>query len=51
VRQSIDELASLSWRTLRERIAGEKAGFVREKLDFRFDFRESTRPPRRTRRG
>jgi LacI family transcriptional regulator len=51
VRQSIDELALLSWRTLRERIAGEKADFVREKLDFRFDFRESTRPPRRPRRG
>ncbi len=46
VRQSTDELASLSWQALRERIAGDNTDLVREKLQFRFDFRESTRPPK-----
>jgi len=45
VRQSVDEMAAVSWRTLHERIASEKADLAREMLPFRFDFRESTRPP------
>jgi LacI family transcriptional regulator len=45
VRQSVSDLATLSWRTLSNRIAGEPAKLVRELVDFRFEFRESTRPP------
>jgi LacI family transcriptional regulator len=45
VRQSVDDLAALSWRTLNNRIAGEPTELVRELIDFRFEFRESTRPP------
>lgn len=45
VRQSVDDLAALSWQTLRQRISGEATDLARVLLDFRFDFRESTRPP------
>jgi LacI family transcriptional regulator len=45
VRQSVDNLAAVSWRTLRNRIADESAELVRVLLDFRCEFRESTRPP------
>jgi LacI family transcriptional regulator len=45
VRQSIDDLAALSWATLNNRIAGESTELVRKLIDFRFEFRESTRPP------
>jgi LacI family transcriptional regulator len=46
VAQSVDELAIRSWQTLRQRISGEAIDLSRVLLDFRFDFRESTRPPR-----
>jgi LacI family transcriptional regulator len=46
VAQSVDELAIRSWETLRQRIRGEATDLARVLLDFRFDFRESTRPPR-----
>lgn len=46
VAQSVDELAIRSWQTLAERIRGESTELARVLLDFRFDFRESTRPPR-----
>ena len=46
VAQSVDELASRSWQTLRRRISGEATELARVLLDYRFDFRESTRPPR-----
>ena len=46
VEQSVDDLAMRSWQTLRERIAGDDGDFARVLLDFRFDFRELTRPPR-----
>ena len=46
VAQSVDELAIRSWQTLRRRIVGEAPEFARVLLDYRFDFRESTRPPR-----
>ena len=42
---SVDELASRSWQTLRDRISGEATDYARVVMDFRFDFRESTRPP------
>lgn len=45
VRQSVSDLAALSWRTLRNRMAGEPTELARELIDFRFEFRESTRPP------
>jgi DNA-binding LacI/PurR family transcriptional regulator len=45
VRQSVDDLAAVSWRTLCNRIADESAELVRVLLDFRYEFRESTRPP------
>jgi LacI family transcriptional regulator len=45
VRQSVEELASLSWQTLVERTRGEPADLKRVMIGFRFDFRESTRPP------
>jgi LacI family transcriptional regulator len=45
VRQSVDDLAAVSWRTLCNRMAGESAELVRVLLDFRCEFRESTRPP------
>jgi LacI family transcriptional regulator len=45
VRQSVDDLAAVSWRTLCNRIADESAELVRVLLDFRCEFRESTRPP------
>ena len=45
VRQSVDDLAAHSWRTLCNRIAGKSAEPVRVLFDFRFEFRESTRPP------
>jgi LacI family transcriptional regulator len=45
VAQRVDELASRSWQTLRDRISGEATDFARVVMDFRFDFRESTRPP------
>ena len=45
VEQSVDELASRSWQTLHERIKGEPTELARVLLDFRFGFRESTRPP------
>ena len=45
VRQSVDDLAALSWRALNNRIADEPTELVREVIDFRFEFRESTRPP------
>ena len=47
VAQSVDELADRSWETLRRRISGEVTEYARVLLDYRFDFRESTRPPRR----
>jgi LacI family transcriptional regulator len=47
VNQSVDELAIRSWQTLRGRIDGTATDLARVLLDFRFDFRESTRPPRR----
>lgn len=50
VRQSVDDLAALSWQTLRNRIAGEPKDLVRVLLDFRFEFRESTRPPANVRK-
>jgi len=46
VAQSVDELAIRSWETLRQRIRGEATDLARVLIDFRFDFRESTRPPR-----
>ncbi len=46
VRQPIDELARLSWQSLLQRIAEPPAERARVLLDFRFDFRESTRPPK-----
>jgi LacI family transcriptional regulator len=46
VGQSVDELAARAWQTLRQRITGEDTDLVRVLLDFRFVFRESTRPPR-----
>ena len=46
VAQSVDELAIRSWETLRQRIRGEATDPARVLIDFRFDFRESTRPPR-----
>ncbi len=46
VAQSVDELASRSWQTLRQRIDGEATELARVLLDYRFDFRESTQPPR-----
>jgi LacI family transcriptional regulator len=46
VGQSVDELASRSWATLRARITGEATDLARELLSFRFMFRESTRPPK-----
>ena len=46
VAQSVDELAIRSWDTLRRRVSGEATDLVRVLLDYRFDFRESTRPPR-----
>ena len=45
VRQSVDDLAAVSWRTLRNRIAGELAELVRVLLDFRCEFRELKRSP------
>src|SRR3984957_20682342 len=45
VRQSVDDLAAVSWRTLCNRIADQSADLVRVLLDFRYEFRESTRPP------
>lgn len=45
VAQSVDDLASRSWHTLRRRINGEATELARVRLDYRFDFRESTRPP------
>jgi LacI family transcriptional regulator len=45
VRQSVEDLAALSWRTLCNRMAAEPAELVRVLLDFRCEFRESTRPP------
>jgi LacI family transcriptional regulator len=45
VAQSVDELAIRSWQTLRHRMDGEAADPVRVLLDFRFEFRESTRQP------
>lgn len=46
VEQSVDELATLSWQTLRERIASDTPNPARVMLPFRFLFRESTRPPK-----
>ena len=46
VGQSVDELAARAWQTLRQRITGEDTDLVRVLLDFRFVFRESTRPPK-----
>jgi LacI family transcriptional regulator len=46
VAQSVDELAIRAWETLLERIKGEPTELARVLLDYRFDFRESTRPPR-----
>lgn len=46
VAQSADELASRSWETLIARIKGEPTELARVLLDYRFDFRESTRPPK-----
>ena len=46
VAQSVDELAIRSWETLRRRVVGEAPELARVLLDYRFDFRESTRPPR-----
>jgi LacI family transcriptional regulator len=48
--QPVEELATLSCRTLRLRIAGEPVDIARELLQFRFSFRESTRPPKSSRR-
>ncbi len=45
VRQSVDDLAALSWRTLCNRMAHESAELVHVLLDFRCEFRKSTRPP------
>jgi LacI family transcriptional regulator len=45
VRQSVDDLAAVSSRTLCNRIADESAELVWALLDFRREFRESTRPP------
>jgi LacI family transcriptional regulator len=46
VRQPVDDLAAVSWRTLCNRIADQSAELVRVLLDFRYEFRESTRLPR-----
>ncbi len=46
VGQSVDELALRAWETLRDRIRGEPADLARVLLGFRFDIRESTRPPK-----
>ncbi len=46
VAQSVDELATRSWETLRRRMNGEATELARVLLDYRFDFRKSTRPPR-----
>jgi LacI family transcriptional regulator len=46
VGQSAEMLACRSWATLRDRMAGKSADLARELLDFRFNFRESTRPPK-----
>jgi LacI family transcriptional regulator len=45
VAQSVDELAVRSWEMLRKRVSGEATDLERVLLDYRFDFRESTRPP------
>ena len=44
VAQSVDELASRSWQTLRRRISGEATELARVLLDYRFDFREIDAP-------
>src|SRR6185436_12778869 len=46
VEQSVELLASRSWSTLRDRIAGKTTDPARVLLDFGFNFRESTRPPK-----
>lgn len=46
VDQSVEELASRSWKVLRGRIAGGTGDLIREMIPFRFNFRESTRPPK-----
>ncbi len=46
VGQSVDDLASRSWQTLRERIADGSADLKRVLIDFRFVVRELTRPPK-----
>ena len=45
VEQSVEEIARRSWQTLRERMADESGALKHVLLDFRFIFRESTRPP------
>jgi LacI family transcriptional regulator len=45
VSQSVETLAGLSWQTLRDRIAGRTA-LARVRIPCRFNFRESTRPPK-----
>ncbi len=46
VEQAVDELASRSWEVLRGRMAGDDGDLIRVIIPFRFNFRESTRPPR-----
>jgi len=45
VSQSVETLAGLSWQTLRDRIAG-RTTLARVRIPCRFNFRESTRPPK-----
>jgi LacI family transcriptional regulator len=46
VAQPVEELAARSWQTLQARLLGQTSEITRVRLDFRFDLRESTRPPR-----
>lgn len=46
VEQSAEEVARRSWQTLRERMVDGSGALKHVLLDFRFIFRESTRPPR-----
>ena len=46
VSQSVEMLASRSWQTLRDRMSGTATGLARVMIPCRFNFRESTRPPK-----